>query len=122
MATSHDGVLDALGDPTRRAVVRRLAAGPASVALLAADLPVSRPAVSQHLRVLHAAGLVAFDTVGTRHVYRLEPSGFEVLRGWLDGFWSEVLGAFAAHADARGGHGAAAAGGTGPRGAGEGVS
>ncbi|SKC50325.1 ArsR/SmtB family transcription factor [Krasilnikoviella flava] len=98
MATYHD-VLDALGDPTRRAVVERLAAGPASVAEVAAALPVSRPAVSQHLKVLHAAGLVAFEPAGTRHLYRLEATGFEALRGWLDGYWSGVLGAFAAHAD-----------------------
>lgn len=118
--TTYQQALDALGDPTRRAVVERLALGPASVAQLAADLPVSRPAVSQHLKVLHAAGLVAFEAAGTRHLYRLEAAGFEALRGWLDGFWTDVVGAFAAHADRPGGTGAAAEGGSDPRGADEG--
>lgn len=100
---TYQDALDALGDPTRRAVVERLSRGPASVAEVAADLPVSRPAVSQHLKVLHAAGLVAFETVGTRNLYRLDAGGFEALRGWLDGFWTDVLGAFAGHADRTGG-------------------
>ncbi|MFE6969298.1 ArsR/SmtB family transcription factor [Isoptericola sp. NPDC057653] len=108
---AYQEALDALGDPTRRAVVEHLAAGPASVAEVAAALPVSRPAVSQHLRVLRAAGLVAFETVGTRHLYRLDAAGFDALRAWLDGFWSDVLGAFAAHADEAAGSGAGREGG-----------
>ncbi len=95
---TYQQVLDALGDPTRRAVVERLARGPASVAQLADGLPVSRPAVSQHLRVLLAAGLVTYDAVGTRNVYRLDRPGFDALRAWLDGFWTDVLEAFGDYA------------------------
>ncbi len=91
---TYQEALDALGDPTRRAIVERLARGPAAVALLAEGLPVSRPAVSQHLRVLLDAGLVSYDAVGTRNVYRLDRAGFDALRAWLDGFWTDVLGAF----------------------------
>jgi DNA-binding transcriptional ArsR family regulator len=96
---TYHATLDALGDPTRRAIVERLARGPAPVAQLAQGLPVSRPAVSQHLRVLLDAGLVAYETVGTRNVYRLDRAGFEALRGWLDGFWGDVLDAFEEYAD-----------------------
>ena len=91
-------VLDALGDRTRRALVELLGEAPAAVAELADRVPVSRPAVSQHLRVLLDAGLVDYDTHGTRNVYRLEPAGFGALRRWLDGFWDEVLGEFATFA------------------------
>lgn len=72
---------------------------PASVAELAAQLPVSRPAISQHLRVLRDSELVTFDSVGTRNIYQLRPAGLEALRRWLDDFWGNVLDAFAAHAD-----------------------
>ncbi|AEG43560.1 helix-turn-helix transcriptional regulator [Isoptericola variabilis] len=91
---TYQEALDALGDPTRRALVERLVRGPAPVSRLADGLPVSRPAVSQHLRVLRDAGLVAYETVGTRHVYRLDRAGFDALRAWLDGFWNDVLEAF----------------------------
>jgi DNA-binding transcriptional ArsR family regulator len=87
-------VLDALGDPTRRAVCERLAAGPLPVGQLAAHLPVSRPAVSQHLKVLKEAGLVVDRPVGNRRVYELNPEGVAVLRAWLDRVWSDALVAF----------------------------
>ena len=91
--------LDALGDSTRRAVFERLRGGPRSVGELAADLPVSRPAVSQHLRVLKEAGLVAERREGTRRLYRLDPDGLGELRRYLDGFWNEALAAFKAEAE-----------------------
>jgi DNA-binding transcriptional ArsR family regulator len=87
-------VLDALGDPTRRAVCERLAAGPRSVGELAAGLPVSRPAVSQHLKVLKQAGLVVDRAAGTRRVYALDPKGVAVLHAWLDRIWSDALVSF----------------------------
>jgi DNA-binding transcriptional ArsR family regulator len=91
-------VLDALGDPTRRAVCERLAAGPLPVgriaATLAVDRPISRPAVSQHLKVLKEAGLVTDRAVGNRRIYALDPAGVTALRIWLDGIWSDALGAF----------------------------
>jgi DNA-binding transcriptional ArsR family regulator len=99
--SAYQAVLDAVADPTRQAVLERLARGPASVAELAADLPVSRPAVSQHLRVLRDAELVDFDQHGTRNVYRIERSGLEPLRRWLDHLWDDALGAFGSHARAR---------------------
>lgn len=90
----------ALADPTRRRVFERLRQGPRSVAALAAGLPVSRPAVSQHLKVLKEAGLVADEPDGTRRVYRIDPRGLAAMRQWLDGFWDEALGAFAEAAEA----------------------
>jgi DNA-binding transcriptional ArsR family regulator len=92
-------VLDALGDPTRRAVCERLAAGPLPVGQLAAHLPVSRPAVSQHLKVLKEAGLVVDRAVGNRRVYALNPAGVSALRAWLDRIWSDALVAFKAAAE-----------------------
>ena len=94
--------LDALGDPTRRQVFELLRTGPRSVGHLAAELPVSRPAVSQHLRVLEAAGLVTHRREGTRHLYELDSSGVVVLREWVDGFWREALARFKAVADTKG--------------------
>ena len=91
-------VLDAVGEPTRRAILARLRHGPCSVAELARDLPVTRPAVSQHLKVLLAAGLVAFDRTGTRNVYRLDGAGFGSLRSWVDEVWDTALTAYAARA------------------------
>jgi DNA-binding transcriptional ArsR family regulator len=82
---------DALGDPTRRAIVECLAQRPRAVGELAAVLPISRPAVSQHLRVLKEAGLVTDRAVGTRRVYRLNPAGVAALRDQLDTFWSRAL-------------------------------
>src|SRR5476649_1555470 len=89
----------ALGDPTRRAIFERLAQKPAAVGVLAEGLPVSRPAVSQHLKVLKEAGLVTETTEGTRHIYRLDPRGIAAMRDWLDELWSEALAAFQDFAD-----------------------
>lgn len=94
--------LDALGDPTRRRVFELLRDGPRSVGELAADLPVSRPAVSQHLRVLADAGLVTHRRDGTRHLYEVDSDGVGTLRDWVDGFWSEALARFKAVADGKG--------------------
>ena len=96
---ASDLVLDAVGEPSRRAILRRLGAGPCSVAELARDLPVTRPAVSQHLKVLLAAELVTFERVGTRNLYRLRPGGFEALRRWLDDMWGVALASYAARAE-----------------------
>jgi DNA-binding transcriptional ArsR family regulator len=91
--------LAALGDPTRRAVFERLRRGPRPVGELAAGLPVSRPAVSQHLRVLEDAGLVTAERVGTRRLYRIDPTGLSGLRAYLDSFWDGALTAFKAAAE-----------------------
>jgi DNA-binding transcriptional ArsR family regulator len=91
-------VLDALGDPTRREIMDRLRRGPAPVGELSAQLPISRPAVSQHLRVLEHSGLVAHESVGTRNIYRIAPEGLTALRDWLDDFWTTALDSFADHA------------------------
>ena len=88
---AYDLALEALGDPTRRQIFELLREGPCSVAALAAGLPVSRPAVSQHLKVLKEAGLVRDEAVGARRLYRAAPGGMMALRNWLDGFWSEVF-------------------------------
>lgn len=85
---------DALGDPTRRAIVEQLAERPRSVGELAAGLPVSRPAVSQHLKVLKDAGLVTERAAGTKRIYRLNPAGVSALRDQLDAFWSRALTTF----------------------------
>ncbi|HXY18524.1 MAG TPA: metalloregulator ArsR/SmtB family transcription factor [Gemmatimonadales bacterium] len=84
----------ALGDPTRRAVFERLARGPRPVGEIARGLPVTRPAVSQHLRVLKDAGLVRERRQGTRRLYSVDPSGLEAMRGYLDQFWNRALAAF----------------------------
>jgi DNA-binding transcriptional ArsR family regulator len=86
--------LDALGDPTRRAVFRRLRRGNRSVREIADGIEVSRPAVSQHLKVLKAAGLILVRVEGARRLYGVDPNGIETLRNWLDGFWDEALAAF----------------------------
>lgn len=84
----------ALADPTRREIFERIARRPAAVGELARGLPVSRPAVSQHLKVLKDAGLVSEIPVGTRRIYRLDPRGIGAMRDWLDAHWSAALGAF----------------------------
>lgn len=84
----------ALGDATRRALLERIAERPRAVGELAAGLPVSRPAVSQHLKVLREAGLVLERRVGTRHIYAVDPRGIEALRADLDRFWSKALTTF----------------------------
>lgn len=85
-----------LGDPTRRAIVEHLAEQPLAVVDIAARLPVSRPAVSQHLRVLKDSGLVAEDVVGRRHIYRLDPIAVSALRDQLDTFWNRTLAGYQA--------------------------
>jgi DNA-binding transcriptional ArsR family regulator len=87
-------VLDALGDPTRRTVFERLRGGARSVGEIAEGLEVSRPAVSQHLKVLKAARLVVDRAEGTRRLYAVDAQGLKALRSWLDGFWNDVLAAF----------------------------
>jgi DNA-binding transcriptional ArsR family regulator len=89
----------ALGDPTRRAIFARLAEHPRAVGELASELPVSRPAVSQHLKVLKEAGLVVDRPAGNRRIYRLDPSGVEVLRAQLDSFWNQALATYKALAE-----------------------
>src|SRR5262249_3726865 len=90
--------LSALGDSTRRKIFERLAAGSRTVGALAKGLPVSRPAVSQHLRTLKDCGLVTDRARGTRRVYRIDPQGLGAIRAWLDRFWSEALRSFKAEA------------------------
>ena len=91
--------LSALSDPTRRAVFERLRAGPASVQQIAAGLPVSRPAVSQHLKALREAGLVHDEPRGTARIYSIHTPGLRELRDWLDGFWDDALDAFKTYAE-----------------------
>jgi len=100
MTDSIGQTLIALGDPTRREVFELVAARPRAVGELAAELPVSRPAVSQHLRVLKEAGLVRDEAVGARRIYQLHPEGVAELRSYLDGFWNRSLRAFKAAAEA----------------------
>ena len=95
----YGDAIGALGDPTRRAILERLLGGPKSVGELARGLPVSRPAVSQHLRVLKDAELVSERREGTRRLYRLDPKGLAELRAYFDRFWSEALAGFKAAAD-----------------------
>ena len=94
VGTYRDAGLGLLGDPTRRAIFELLARRPSSVGELANQLPISRPAVSQHLRVLKDGGLVAVEAEGTRRVYRLNPNGVAALRAWLDRVWAEALTSF----------------------------
>jgi DNA-binding transcriptional ArsR family regulator len=92
-------VFDAMGDPTRRQVLELLRGGERAVVELAAELPVSRPAVSQHLRVLKGAGLVTERREGTRHLYRVDPEGLAILRTYLERMWDDSLAAFKAAAE-----------------------
>ncbi len=91
---AYDDVFAALGDATRRQTFELLRRGPRSVGSLAADLPVSRPAVSQHLRVLKNAGLVRDEQAGTRRLYRVDPAALEALREYVDSFWTDALASF----------------------------
>jgi DNA-binding transcriptional ArsR family regulator len=93
--------LAALGDPTRRIIFERLAKRPRAVGELARGLPISRPAVSQHLAVLKAAGLVTDRADGARRLYRVDPAGVNAIRAWLDQFWDRTLDAFKAAAESR---------------------
>jgi DNA-binding transcriptional ArsR family regulator len=97
---AYGSALQALGDPTRLAVFEHIVARPRAVGELAAELPVTRPAVSQHLRVLKEAGLVIDRADGARRIYQLNPAGVEAIRDWLDGFWNEALAAFKRAAEA----------------------
>ena len=97
---AYASAMDALGDGTRRAILDRLRQGPRSVGEVADGLPVSRPAVSQHLRVLKEAGLVTERRNGTRRLYRIDRDGLEEVRDYLDSFWTDVLAAFEAAAAA----------------------
>ena len=99
MAT-YQAIATALGDPTRLAIVERLSVRPQAVGELAAGLPVSRPAVSLHLKVLKEAGLVRDHKAGTRRIYQLDPAGLEALRAFLDRLWSRALTSFAEAVDA----------------------
>lgn len=103
MSASPATVLDALGDSSRRSILEHLANGSVPVGVLADQLPLSRPAVSQHLRVLKEADLVVETTIGTRRLYRISPTGLSVVRGYLDRFWAATLDNFAwlATADAQ---------------------
>jgi DNA-binding transcriptional ArsR family regulator len=93
--------MDVLGDPTRRAILERLLKGPVAVGELAREFPVSRPAISQHLRALKHAQLVLDRPVGTRRLYELNPAGIDALRAYFDRFWSHALAAFKKAAEAR---------------------
>lgn len=99
MIANRSRALDALGDPTRRSIFEALASGGMPVGVLARRVPVSRPAVSQHLRVLKAAGLVIDRPSGARRVYEVDPTGVAELRTWLDGLWTAALSAFKAAAE-----------------------
>ena len=94
VAAYQDEVWEAMGDRTRRAIVLRLAERPQAVGELAAELPVSRPAVSQHLKVLKQAGLVTEQAIGTRRIYRLDEAGVAALRDQLDTFWNRALSSY----------------------------
>ena len=96
---TYEEAMNALGDPTRRAIFERPAAGPKPVGELAEELPVSRPAVSQHLRVLRDAGLVSERPSGTRRIYRVDPNGVGALRAYFEGFWDRALADFKAEAE-----------------------
>ena len=91
---AYAAALQALSDPTRRRIFERLRAGAKSVGVLASGLPVTRPAVSQHLKTLKNAGLVSDRSEGTRRVYYIDPNGLAELRSWLDRFWDDALVAF----------------------------
>src|SRR5689334_12106395 len=93
-------LISALADPTRRAVLERLKEGPRPVGEIAQGLPVTRPAVSQHLKVLKEAGLVSDRSVGTRRIYYIDPKGLGAMRAWLDQFWGAALDSFKLAAEA----------------------
>lgn len=102
MTTYQQRALQALGDPTRREIFERLSQSPLAVGQLARELPVSRPAVSQHLKVLKEAGLVFDRAAGTRRVYQVDPQGAAALREYFDAFWSQALANFKQAAEASG--------------------
>jgi DNA-binding transcriptional ArsR family regulator len=99
MSDQSERALDALGDGTRRRIVELLATGPRPVGAIAADLPVGRPAVSKHLKVLEGAGLVQHRSRGTRNLYALAPEGLVDLQRWLVATWDDVLASFAEYVE-----------------------
>ena len=99
MSNQTEQVLDALGDASRRRILELLSTGARPVGAMAAELPIGRPAVSKHLRVLEDAGLVRHESQGTRNVYALAPEGPGVARRWIEQTWDDVLGAFASYVD-----------------------
>jgi DNA-binding transcriptional ArsR family regulator len=99
--TNVAAAMTALGDPTRQAILERLAGGPLAVGELAAELPVTRPAVSQHLKVLKDAGLVVDRKVGTRRLYQVDPQALADLRAYFDSFWDQALAAFRTAAESQ---------------------
>ncbi|HEY2906646.1 MAG TPA: metalloregulator ArsR/SmtB family transcription factor [Vicinamibacterales bacterium] len=101
MNTYQHAQLDALGDGTRRAILERLLKGPVPVGELAREFPVSRPAISQHLRVLKQARLVVDRAEGNRRLYQVNPAGIDALRAYFDRFWTDALAAFKRGADLR---------------------
>ena len=101
MTTYQDRQLDALGDPTRRAVLKLLRNGPMPVGEIAARFEISRPAISQHLRVLKDAGLVNDTPVATQRIYQINPEAFQSLRAWFDDFWNVALGEFKKRVESR---------------------
>jgi DNA-binding transcriptional ArsR family regulator len=96
---TYQKALLALADPTRRRVFEELRRGPKSVGRIAERMPVSRPAVSQHLKVLKRAGLVGDRAEGTKRVYHIDPHGLGAIRSWLDSFWTDALSAFQIEAE-----------------------
>jgi len=99
--TYHEAQLDALGDATRRAILQRLIEGPLPVGELASEFPMSRPAISQHLRVLKQANLVTDRAAGTRRLYAVNPEAIESLRQYFDQFWTRALAAFKQRVETR---------------------
>jgi DNA-binding transcriptional ArsR family regulator len=97
--TNASALLDAIAEPTRRAIVERLADGPAAVSELARDMPITRSAVSQHLQVLKSVGLVTDRAVGTRRVYSVDPDALAIIRAYFDAFWTRSLAALRAAAE-----------------------
>jgi DNA-binding transcriptional ArsR family regulator len=97
---AYENAFAALADPTRRQVFEQLRSGPRAVGRIAQTMPVSRPAVSQHLKVLKQAGLVREQRDGTRRIYEIDPAGLGTLRRWLDQFWDRALDAFQAEVEA----------------------
>lgn len=96
---TYSNALEALADPTRRAIFEQLGVRPQSVGALAENLPVSRPAVSQHLKVLLKAGLVACKPMGTARIYHVDPRGLATIRSWLDRVWEQARAGFAAEVE-----------------------
>lgn len=92
--TNASDLLEVLAEPTRRAIVERLAERPSAVSDLARDMPITRSAVSQHLQILKSVGLVTDQAVGTRRIYRVDPDALAIIRAYFDAFWARSLAAF----------------------------